>query len=454
MGFEVDAAMVRQDAATWGAASDEYAGISGVASGLTIDPGAFSFIGENCGVPAAYDAFRATMAALIEGGSSEFEKMGAALRAAADEYDRLDREKEQQHKGTQTGGRETPISADTGGGGSKSTGGGGIGGGASVKSDVGQENNQQQNVNVGVAPIEPDLLDGDTSADGDVDGTVPGDDTQDAPTPKTPDQLELDADAAEARAEAADRVALDADARGDAAETRAEAADQAALDAGSRAEAAEARAEAADQRAETAEAAGDRASADAARGEAALARAEAADARADAAEARAEALDARGDAATARSDAADARAEGAHARAEAAAARAEAAELVEDEATTDADAAGEPSVEDETSADAAGAPGSDGAAVVAPGADGAAVVAPGADGAAAEVGAGAPDAVAPAEPAAQPADADGTDATGGGAAVEVDVEQTNNQEQNVTIGAPALSSSLLDRLNGQPVTRA
>ena len=449
MGFEVDAAMVRQDAATWGAASDEYAGISGVASGLTIDPGAFSFIGENCGVPAAYDAFRATMAALIEGGSSEFEKMGAALRAAADEYDRLDREKEQQHKGTQTGGRETPISADTGGGGSKSTGGGGgggggIGGGASVKSDVGQENNQQQNVNVGVAPIEPDLLDGDTSADGDVDGTVPGDDTQDAPTPKTPDQLELDADVAAARAEAADRVALDADARGDAAETRAEAADQAALDAGSRAEEAEARAEAADQRAETAEAAGDRASADAARGEAALARAEAADARADAAEARAEALDARGDAATARSDAADARAEGAHARAEAAAARAEAAELVEDEATTDADAAGEPSVEDETSADAAGAPGSDGAAVVAPGADGAA----------AEVGAGAPDAVAPAEPAAQPADADGTDATGGGAAVEVDVEQTNNQEQNVTIGAPALSSSLLDRLNGQPVTRA
>lgn len=85
--FEVAIEALRTDASTWQGFADTMAGAATAADGLTIDSLAFSWVGEQIGISAAYEDVRALMAKLLSEGVQNFRDVAAALIASADAYE-------------------------------------------------------------------------------------------------------------------------------------------------------------------------------------------------------------------------------------------------------------------------------------------------------------------------------------------------------------------------------
>jgi hypothetical protein len=81
-------AALRDDGGTWLRAAAELQAAAGAADGLALSPGAFSAVGDLCGLPAAYDALRQHVAGLLREGARRDTLTAAALEQAAAGYER------------------------------------------------------------------------------------------------------------------------------------------------------------------------------------------------------------------------------------------------------------------------------------------------------------------------------------------------------------------------------
>ena len=81
---------LRSDAAKWMTASDEMAAASSAAQSLVLGREQFGFAAESHGVAAAYKALQDRIAHLLTGADTEFDKIAAALKTAADAYESED----------------------------------------------------------------------------------------------------------------------------------------------------------------------------------------------------------------------------------------------------------------------------------------------------------------------------------------------------------------------------
>lgn len=88
----VAVAALRSDAAKWTTASDEMAAAQSAATGLVLGSAEFGYAAESRGVVSAYTNLQQRIANLLKGADAEFDKIAAALRLAADTYEREDAE--------------------------------------------------------------------------------------------------------------------------------------------------------------------------------------------------------------------------------------------------------------------------------------------------------------------------------------------------------------------------
>jgi hypothetical protein len=90
--FAVAIDALRTDASTWQEFADTMAGAATAAERLTVDPLAFSWVGEQIGISAAYEDVRALMAKLLTEGVQNFRDVAAALITSADAYEQEEAE--------------------------------------------------------------------------------------------------------------------------------------------------------------------------------------------------------------------------------------------------------------------------------------------------------------------------------------------------------------------------
>ncbi|MET0133127.1 MAG: hypothetical protein ABW215_05990 [Kibdelosporangium sp.] len=83
---------LRSDATKWTTASDEMAAGGGSAQSLVLGRAEFGYAAENHGLVTSYTTIQERIATLLTGADAEFDKMAAALRLAADTYEREDAE--------------------------------------------------------------------------------------------------------------------------------------------------------------------------------------------------------------------------------------------------------------------------------------------------------------------------------------------------------------------------
>src|SRR5689334_10241054 len=81
---------LRSDAKKWTTASDDMAAASQAAQGLVLGREQFGFAAEGRGVMEAYKNLQDRIAGLLTGADTEFDKISAALKTAADAYETED----------------------------------------------------------------------------------------------------------------------------------------------------------------------------------------------------------------------------------------------------------------------------------------------------------------------------------------------------------------------------
>lgn len=88
----VAVAALRSDATKWTAASDDMAAAQGSAQSLVLGRAEFGYAAESRGLVSSYTNLQQRIAHLLQGADAEFDKIAAALRLAADTYEREDAE--------------------------------------------------------------------------------------------------------------------------------------------------------------------------------------------------------------------------------------------------------------------------------------------------------------------------------------------------------------------------
>jgi hypothetical protein len=83
---------LRSDATKWSTASDEMSAAQGSVQNLVLDRAQFGHAADNRGLVSSYKTLQDRIATLLTGADAEFDKMAAALRTAADTYEREDAE--------------------------------------------------------------------------------------------------------------------------------------------------------------------------------------------------------------------------------------------------------------------------------------------------------------------------------------------------------------------------
>ncbi|TYB39755.1 hypothetical protein FXF50_05095 [Micromonospora sp. AP08] len=78
---------LRADSGTWFEMADALRSAASNAAGLGLGPFHFTGLGHLLGLDAVYEDFQQAIVTLLEQGSANFEKVGGALRLAADAYE-------------------------------------------------------------------------------------------------------------------------------------------------------------------------------------------------------------------------------------------------------------------------------------------------------------------------------------------------------------------------------